>query len=72
MGELFKHAHVLATNGTVHYLSVCPFRNGTSGAHTDRTVDHSQLRREELDISGCFTNKILNLERKAHVQNINL
>src|SRR5712672_1902606 len=69
--ELFAHSHVFAANRAVRYGSSAPSRDRSRCSYSHSAVDDRQYRPEQFNVTDCFADEVLNLERKAHMQNIN-
>src|SRR5258707_15702918 len=70
--ELLKHAHMFAPNWAVREGDTRFLCNCSRGPDRHCAVDDRQQRFEKLDVAGGLTNKIVDDEWKADMQNVDL
>src|SRR5438552_7506133 len=68
--EILDHMSVLAAHGTVDNRRTRSFGDGSRRADGNCTIDNRQRGPEEFDIAGGLSNKVLDPERKADVQEV--
>src|ERR1700730_5668273 len=70
--EFLEHSRVLATHRAVYDRGAGPLCHRSCGPNCHGAVNNRQPGLEKIDVAGGLTHKVLDLEREADMQNINL
>jgi hypothetical protein len=70
LAQIIQHADMLAAHRTVHHGGGRPFGHQPRRSDPDRAVDDCHYRLKAFDVPGGLTDKVLDLERIANVQEI--
>ena len=70
--ELLEHVSVLAAHRAVHHCGAGSLTDRSGCPYPYGAIDDCQYRLIELEVPNSLTNKVVDLERIAYMQDINL
>src|SRR5207302_8497201 len=71
-GALFERARMLAADRAVHDRGAGSLSDRARGPDRHRAINDRESGLKKLDVAGGLTNKILDLERVADMQDVDL